>query len=230
MTDAAPLTLYCDRYSQPSRAILLLLKCGGVPFTEAAVVLRKREHLSPAFRDALPLGKVPVLREGDWTLPESCAILRYLCDTRPSLAAWYPRAPRERAVVDGALDWHHATLRRGASTLVFLRFFRNVSAPPEEDKRVREAVDTLGAALAQLESYWLRDGRRFVSGALPSIADLVLACEISQLSLLSVPPDAAALLSPRLRQWMAAVEQATQPYWADVHAAIAAAKAERARL
>ena len=194
------------------------------------MTLRKREHLSEAFRHKLPLGKVPVLQEGSWTLPESCAILRYLCNTRPGLAAWYPSSPRERAVVDGALDWHHATLRRGASTLVFFRFFRNVSAPPEEDKRVKEAVDTLRAALGQLESYWLRDGRRFVSGEQPCIADLVLACEVSQLSLLSVQPDAAALLSPRVRQWLAAVEAATQPHWGEVHAAIVEAKAARARL
>jgi glutathione S-transferase len=25
---------------------------------------------------------VPALQEGDWVLPESCAILRYLCNSR----------------------------------------------------------------------------------------------------------------------------------------------------
>ena len=57
-----------------------------------------------------PFGRIPTLVDGDLVLSESNAILRYLAD-REGRGDLYPRAPRERAHVDGALDtW--ATLVR----------------------------------------------------------------------------------------------------------------------
>jgi len=125
--------------------------------------------------------QVPALQEGDFVLPESCAILRYLCNSRRqvpdhwhaplcspftalprrcvarlmrvfmrmSLCALtpfpptrrYPVRPRERARVDAALDWHHATLRRGAAALVFARVFAGNNADVADDP-VRPSHDT----------------------------------------------------------------------------------------
>jgi glutathione S-transferase len=76
---------------------------------------------------------VPALQEGDWVLPESCAILRYLCNSRRVDDAWYPVRPRDRARIDAALDWHHATLRRGAAALVFARVFAGNNAEVASD-------------------------------------------------------------------------------------------------
>ena len=59
-----------------------------------------------------PFGRIPTLVDDGLVLPESNAILRYLAD-REARDDLYPRAPRERAVVDRALDaW--ATLVRPA--------------------------------------------------------------------------------------------------------------------
>lgn len=59
-----------------------------------------------------PFGRIPTLVDGDLVLAESNAILRYLAD-REGREDLYPRAPRERAKVERALDgW--ATLVRPA--------------------------------------------------------------------------------------------------------------------
>ncbi len=155
------------------------------------------------------------------------AILRYLCNSNHSLdACWYPVEPRARARVDAALDWQHSTLRRGASTLVFFRFFRNSKADAASDRTLKEALFFLQSALTQLDEYWLRDG--YVAGSSMTVADLICACELSQLELLDacgVPPTQEQLLAPHagVRRWLLRVAQETEPHFSDVHARLRAA-------
>lgn len=235
-------TLYVDLLSQPCRAVVLLSRCAGLGLAERALRLRvdgrPGDQRSDWFGALNPLRKLPLLVEGDgWALPESCAILRFLCATRPAAAEWYPVEPRLRARVDAALDWHHSTLRRGASTLVFLRRFVGVRGTG--DARVAEAVATLRSALRQLDTVWLAAPHLplpvssstpsstgpFIAGRdVPSVADLILGCEVSQLELLGEEePTMTALLAPHpaLRAWLNAVRAATAPHWDDVHAKVA---------
>lgn len=251
-------TLYVDLLSQPSRAVCLLNRCASLGAVEHSLRLRAGDQRTDAYKALSPLAKVPLLveratgsaaavsflgRSSDaavYALPESCAILRYLCNSRRSVAEhWYPVAPRQRAAVDAALDWHHATLRRGAATLVFERLFKGNDAAAEADAGVRDALALLQAALRQLSSVWLAGPEPFLCGEQVSIADLVLACEMAQLRLLAcsaAPPGQAQLLAPhpRVVAWMAAVERATGPHWAAVNAKIdglaAAGTGARAKL
>lgn len=222
---SSALTLYVDFLSQPSRACSIFCRTCALPVREEMLSLRKgdqRNHALP-----LPLRKIPVLVEGSFVLPESCAILRYLCNTHEAACAgWYPLEPKLRARCDAAMDWHHATLRRGASTLVFLRYFQKVGASAAENTYIKDALGLLKLSLRQLDQYWLKLGGHFVAGtARPTIADLILACEVSQLRLLQAGPPGAAPLAdellaphPAVREWLAAVQQATEPAWTAVHA------------
>lgn len=161
-------------------------------------------------------------------LVRTTAILRYLCNSRAVPDHWYPADPRLRARCDAALDWHHSTLRRGAAALVFVHYMlpmRNGGKPLGlgAEKTAKEALSTLKLALTQLEHFWLA-GRRFITGDAVSIADLILANELTQLPMLdntpTSPHKAAELLaeSPRVRQWLADTRAATQPHWDAVHA------------
>ncbi len=141
-------------------------------------------------------------------------------------------SPRARARVDAALDWHHGSLRRGAAALVFARIFAGSSADASADPALKESVATLRLALKQLDGYWLDGSAPFLGGGEEiSIADLVCAAEVAQLTLLDAPgvapPSGQALLAPygRVRAWLAAVEAATAPHWADAHAGMLSAAA-----
>src|ERR1700746_1353765 len=67
----------------------LELDCELVP-----VDLAKGEHRQPAFLAKNPFGRVPVLVDGDLTLPESQAILAYLGEKTGRL---WPASPAGRA-------------------------------------------------------------------------------------------------------------------------------------
>ena len=50
----------------------------------------KGENKTPEYAAVNPAQQVPAITDGDYSLFESHAILRYLATTRPSLNAYYP--------------------------------------------------------------------------------------------------------------------------------------------
>ncbi|XP_054448639.1 glutathione S-transferase theta-1 isoform X3 [Pteronotus mesoamericanus] len=69
------LELYLDLLSQPCRAVYIFAKKNGIPFELRTVELIKGQHLSDAFAQVNPVKRVPVLKDGDFTLTESPWVL-----------------------------------------------------------------------------------------------------------------------------------------------------------
>ena len=61
-----------------------------------------------------PPGLVPTLQEDGFSLFESNAILRYLCNGQAPGSDWYPAAARARAEVDAWLDMQQTDLNGAA--------------------------------------------------------------------------------------------------------------------
>jgi glutathione S-transferase len=143
------LTLYdADRCPYCARVRIVLAE-KGLPYETVVVDLDDR----PAWiYEKNPLGKVPVLEESDFVLPESAVIMEYLEERYPEPPLW-PADPAERAAGRlllerfGELSRPYYALRRG-----------------EEDARVR-----LDAGLAALDS--LLAGRPFLTGREFGLAD-----------------------------------------------------------
>lgn len=80
-----------------------------VPFEFVVLDMHAGEHLSPVFLALNPMGKVPLIIDGDLTLFESGAILLYLAHKYANL----PTAPEERAIYDQWVLFGNATLGPG---------------------------------------------------------------------------------------------------------------------
>lgn len=76
------LTLYHNPQSR-STVVHYMLHELGVPFEIAPIDLTKKEHKTPEFLKINPMGKIPVLRDGDTIITENPAILTYLADKYP---------------------------------------------------------------------------------------------------------------------------------------------------
>jgi glutathione S-transferase len=127
-------------------------------------------HLTPSLEDpSLPRG----------TLGESCAIMAYLCD-KHGLDRFYPTDPAERAVTNNAMFYLIGTFyplltRATYPTLGFPQYPGEVGTSDADDdmkaKAQQDAVAALADPLEAFHSHFL-DGRPFVGGDSPSIADI----------------------------------------------------------
>eukprot|EP00744_Colponema_vietnamica_P021999 GILI01031544.1.p2 GENE.GILI01031544.1~~GILI01031544.1.p2 ORF type:complete len:181 (-),score=54.88 GILI01031544.1:158-700(-) len=160
------------------------------------------------------MGQVPAIQEEDgFSLAESHAILRYLCQSRALSPHWYPPQARERAVVDFWLDWHHGNLRRGSMVLVFNLFLAPRRGLPVSQEKVKEATQILTTSLKFLNTHFEKTRHPFLTGPRPSIADISLSCEVAQLSLINFD------LSPyvHVSAWLSRLSTEL-PYWEEVNA------------
>jgi glutathione S-transferase len=72
---------------------------------------------TPEYRAMNPTGLVPTLQEGDFTLWESNAILRYLGHVHASGSSLWPDDPRVRANIDHWMDAQQTVLNRPMSAV-----------------------------------------------------------------------------------------------------------------
>jgi glutathione S-transferase len=174
--------------------VRVFMRAGGLDFQEVDVwgkstgpeyVAKYPPHLTPSLEDpALPRG----------TLGESCAIMAYLCD-KHALDRFYPRDPAERAVVNNAMFYLIGTFyplltRATYPTLGFPQYAGEVGTSEADDAMKAKAQKDAEAALADpLEAFRAHflDGRSFVGGDTPSIADIRWAASLEFLRAIDYP-------------------------------------------
>jgi glutathione S-transferase len=157
----------------------VFVRAAGLDFAEVDVWGKKDE---PAFVAKDPAKLTPMLEEAGLakgSLWESCAIMQYLCN-RHGLDRFYPSDPAERAMVDSAMFYLTGTVyplvaRATYPVLGFPQYAGEVATSAADDELKAQARRDAEAALADpLEAFhaFFLDGRRFVGGDQPSIADI----------------------------------------------------------
>mgnify|MGYP003335657869 FL=1 len=103
------IVLYSDRLSQPGRTVSIFLKSSNIPYEEKEVSFIKGENRGDDFIKMQPLGTVPFMKDGDLSIPECIAQIRYVSD---KYGSWlYPKEPEARVKIDAALSWYHLNIR-----------------------------------------------------------------------------------------------------------------------
>jgi glutathione S-transferase len=127
-------------------------------------------------------------------LGESCAIMAYLCN-KHGLDQFYPRDPAERAMVDNAMFYLIGTLypllaRATYPALGFAQYPGEVATSGADETMKAKARADAEAALAEpLDVYrsFFLDGKPFIGGDTPSIADIRLAATLEFLRAIDYP-------------------------------------------
>jgi glutathione S-transferase len=160
---------HANRLSINTLKIRVALAEANAPYQYVTVDLAKGEQRRPEFLALNPHGKVPVLVDGDFVLPESDAILWYVAEAFPAARLLGP-TPRDRA---RALEWcdFAATTLYPAYYEIYAHTLSN--SPEKRIPAVAEAArQRLARGLAVLEQVLGR--REFLAGAF-SIADIANA-------------------------------------------------------
>lgn len=179
--------LYSNPYSQHSRRVVSLLEIAGLTYESIPVNLAAGEHRSPEFLRLNPNHQVPVLIDGSVKIHESNAILRYLCH-QYGLKDWYPSEPGKRALVDQWLDWNQCRLSPIVVDIVLNQVFLKEAGDSEAIRRGKEALPELIDILTG--QIW---EHRYLAGPDPTIADLSVASNFTQLGFADCLPNDGAL-------------------------------------
>ena len=165
--------------------VRVFVRAAGLDFEEIDVWGKTRE---PEFLAKDPAHLTPLLEEEGLprgSLWESCAIMQYLCN-RHGLERFYPADPGERAMIDSAMFYLIGTLyplvaRATYPALGFPQYPGEVATSEADDAMKAQAQKDAEAAVAEpLEAFHLffLEGKTFIGGDAPSIADIRLAATL----------------------------------------------------
>jgi glutathione S-transferase len=178
-------TLNILKPSVNNLTVRMFVRAAGLDFEELDVW---GKTTTPEFLEKYPAHLTPMLEEEGLprgALGESCAIMQYLCN-KHGLDRFYPRDPGKRAMVDNAMFYLVGTFyplvtRATYPTLGFPQYPGEVATSDADEEMKAKAQQDAEAALAEpLDVYnkFFLDGKQFIGGDSPSIADFRFAATL----------------------------------------------------
>lgn len=172
------------------------------------------EMESDWFLKVNPLGKIPVIEDGDFRLAESVAILKYLAMTRSTPDHWYPQDTRQRALVDEFMAWQHTGMKRYAADVLTNQVMIPLkTGQPVNTEKLNADCVLLDKVLNLMENYFLARGD-FLAGNDVTLADLLSVPELIQLASVGYP---LGRNRPRMAKWLEVLKARLQPHFDEIH-------------
>ena len=178
------------------RKVLWTLQELGVPFERIDAGLAYGHNHTPDYLAKNPNALVPLLEDGDFTLWESNAIVRYLC-ARYGDPTLYPEDLRQRFDAERWMDWQQTTLNRAGGP-AFLQWIRT-PAEQRQPAVIAQSVAATEPLLQMLDAHLAT--RPWMAGEHFTMADIPIGCEIHRWWGLPQP----RLALPNLDRWYAAI-------------------------
>ena len=187
-------TLNILRPSVNNLTVRIFVRAADLDFEEQDVWGKTQE---PEFLAKYPAHLTPMLEEEGLprgAMGESCAIMAYLCN-KHGLDRFYPTDPARRAMVDNAMFYLIGTFypllaRATYPTLGFPQYPGEVATSEADDemkaKAAKDAEEALAEPLEVFNTFFL-DGKPFIGGDHPSIADIRLAATLEFLRSIDYP-------------------------------------------
>ncbi len=188
---------------------MLMLEVKGIPYESKLLEFSKREHKTRAYLRLNPRGKVPTLKDGDFVIYESLAIMAYLERKYPA-PPLFGKSAEEAGLIWRVISENDAYLASAGDKIIRPIFFGKGLDQVDEIEQAAGAVrDELRAMETTLQrSDWL-------AGAALSAADLA-AFPFVQLLLRAASKEAAQPLKlgllpfaerfPAIAGWCARIE------------------------
>jgi glutathione S-transferase len=175
-------------------SVRVFVRAAGLDFEEADVYGQTR---SPEFLARNPAHLTPMIESSalpKGALWESCAIMKYLA-SKHGLEDLYPSNLEKRAMIDSAMFYIIGTLypllaRATYPSLGFPLYPGEVGATELDDSHKKAASKAATDALAEpLDVFhkFFMDGKPFIGGDKPSIADIRLAATLEFLAVIDYP-------------------------------------------
>jgi glutathione S-transferase len=189
------LTLWGRLNSINVQKVVLALEEIGAPYERIDAGRGFGVNDTPAYEAMNPNRLVPVLKDGDFVLWESHAIVRYLAAKHPG-SGLMPDDLKLRADADRWMDWMHTAFNPAFG----VAFHGLVRSPGSQTQSAIEESLTKSEEMAAILDARLAD-RPYVAGDAFSMGDIPVACGAHRW--LNLPADKAE--RPHLRRWYARI-------------------------
>jgi glutathione S-transferase len=206
---AMALTLYWGAGSPFCWRVLLALEHKGLPYESHRLRFDKQEHQSPPMLKMNPRGRLPVLKDGDYVVFESVAVLYYL-DVKYPQVPIFGTSPEEAGVIMRVICEFQTYAEPSLSRIVNAVFSDEVAGAFDE---LTDAMHVAGREARTIEGRLSKE--LWIVGANYSAADMVIFPWI-QLLRRALNKTAAAELGarflpmetnyPALARWIARIE------------------------
>lgn len=189
---AQPIKLYRFSTSGHSHRAELILSLLGLPVEPIDVDLLSGEQKTPAFLAMNAFGQVPVIQDGDATIPDSNAILVYLA-SRYGKGHWLPTDPVGAARVQRWLTVAAGLVAYGPCAARLITVFKM-------DFNAKEVIARAHGLLAVMDKELQHSP--YLVGDEPSIAD------VANYSYIAHAPEGNVSLDgyPHVRAWLSRIE------------------------
>jgi len=218
--------LYWGSGSPYAWRVLLALEFKHVPYTSHVLQFSKQEHKSPQMLALNPRGRVPVLKDGDYVVFESLAVLYYL-DLKYPDPPIFGRTPEEAGVIMRVICEFQAYAEDQVTNILRTVFGLAPSGPAPD---LTEAMHVVASEARTIEGRLSKSN--WIVGESCSAADMVIFPSIQLLRRALNRPAARDLSSrflpiethyPALGRWIARVEalpgyeRTYPPHWRETH-------------
>lgn len=186
--------LYGLPLSFPANKVRFVLNYLGLDYDFIKVDLRNGEHQKEDYLKINRIGKVPALVDGDFSLAESNAIIRYLASKHNS--DLYPTELKQRALIEQWLDFTGIHIHTAMVKIAFNKLFaKHIPGMEPNEQEIQEGLNFMARFLPVADEQLAKT--KFLTGDDMSIADIALLATID-------PAEAVELdLSqyPNLAKW-----------------------------
>jgi glutathione S-transferase len=162
------MTLYWGSGSPFSWRVMLALEHKGLEYQSLLLHFDKQEHQSPQMLKLNPRGRVPVLRDGDYVVFESIAVLYYL-DVKYPQSPMFGLTPEEGGVIMRVILEFQA-YAEPALAKITAAIFANHVAPQVDD--LTDAMHVVAREARTIEGRLSKE--QWIVGANYSAADMVI--------------------------------------------------------
>ena len=162
------LELYWGSGSPFAWRVMLILEVKNLVYQSTLLEFSRGDHKAPAFLELSPRGKVPVLKDGDFVLNESLAIMAYLDKKHPE-PSLFGTSPQETGLIWRAImETDNYLVSAGDKFVRPIFFGRGL----DETDKIQDAAQTIRQEMKRIDGE-LSDSEWLV-GRKISAADIAL--------------------------------------------------------
>ncbi|MGH8402969.1 MAG: glutathione S-transferase family protein [Gammaproteobacteria bacterium] len=195
--------LYYSPLSSNSLKVRVTAALLDIPLDLHNVELPKGEQRRPEYLAINPMGKVPVLVDGEFVLPESAAIMIYLAESKPGNTL-YPAERHARAEVNRWLFWAANHWAPAVAALTFEKVLKKRFFNGEPDAAQIKRQEDLIQGFAKVLDEQLTK-RQWVAGNTLTLADVAIAAAFTS------PVQLPISSWPHIASWLERVQ--ALPAW-----------------